>query len=318
MDESTSRLLYLFTDLIAPLVVGYFLKQKNIVSDKAITRMIRVNIICIFTTLSLLSFWVLPLTRELAIVPLYGFLFILFPGAVGLLTGRRFHNLLDRGSHLASAMLSNIGSLGGVCAFILFDEQGFAYAQLIGTCQNIMLVLLIFPMSQYFYLKQHGLKPPEGESRLRSFCRLFFSWNQISLLGMTAGLLFNGFGIERPTELSPVFQGLVHFNAWISMLPVGFMTDLSRAKKYLRYTQDLTVIRFILVPAFICATSRLIFTDEVILDTFIILAAAPTAINAVLASKLYHLRVDLAISSFISTTAMYLLIIFPALFFLLK
>lgn len=44
----------------------------------------------------------------------------------------------------------------------------------------------------------------------------------------------------------------------------------------------------------------------------------PTAINAVLTSRLYHLTTDLAVASFVITTGLFLPILFPALFFLLR
>ena len=316
LDDSVLRLVYVLTDLIAPLAVGYWLKERQLASEKNINWMIKLNVRLVYTMLSLLSFWVLPLSWDLALIPLYGFLFILFPGALGVVLGRRFKNLLVRGSYIASAMLANIGTLGGVCAFILYNETGFAYAQLIGTCQNIMLVLLVFPMSQYFYLKQNRLPIRQG-SRLHSFMKMFFSWNQLSLLGMMAGLALQGLGVERPAELAPFFQSLVHIGAWTAMMPVGYLMDFGRAKHYLRYTIDLCAIRFFLVPAFIFFSSRLVFRDPVLLNTFIILASTPTAINAVLASKLYQLRTDLAVCSFILTTAIYLLVVFPLLFYLL-
>ena len=125
----------------------------------------------------------------------------------------------------------------------------------------------------------------------------------------------HGAGLERPEALSPIFQSLVHIGAWTAMLPVGFLVDFGRARHYLHYVWDLCAIRFLAVPAFIFCSSRLIFTDPVLLDTFLILSATPTAINAVLASKLYQLRTDLAICSFILTTALYLLVVFPLLFF---
>ena len=317
MDDSALRLVYVLTDLIAPLAVGYLLKEKKLVSEKNINRLIKVNVRLVYTTLSLLSFWVLPLSWDLALIPVYGSLFILFPGAVGVALGRRFKNLLVRGSYIASAMLANIGTLGGVCAFILYNETGFAYAQLLGTCQNVMLVLLVFPMAHYFYLKQHRLPIRQG-SRLHSFVNMFFSWNQMSLMGMVTGLALQGLGVERPPELAPFFQSLVHIGAWTAMLPVGFLIDFGRAKHYLKYTLDLCAIRFLLVPAFVFFSSRLVFRDPVLLNTFIILATAPTAINAVLASKLYQLRTDLAVCAFVFTTFLYLVAAVPLLFFLLR
>lgn len=154
MDTANLRLIFVLTDLIAPLAVGYFLHQRHLVSGEAINKLIRFNVVCIYTVLALLSFWVLPISWSLLTVPIFGFLLILVPGAIGTVAfARHLGSWLDRGAYIASAMLANIGTLGGVCAFILYDEQGFAYTQLIGTCQNILLVLVIFPMAQYCYMK---------------------------------------------------------------------------------------------------------------------------------------------------------------------
>ena len=190
MDTANLRLIFVLTDLIAPLAVGYFLHQRHLVSGEAINKLIRFNVVCIYTVLALLSFWVLPISWSLLTVPIFGFLLILVPGAIGTVAfARHLGSWLDRGAYIASAMLANIGTLGGVCAFILYDEQGFAYTQLIGTCQNILLVLVIFPMAQYCYMKHtHAVRKTD---RLHSFCDMFFSLNQLSLIGMAAGLLFN-------------------------------------------------------------------------------------------------------------------------------
>lgn len=321
MDDSALRLVYVLTDLVAPLAAGYLLHQKHLLSAGVIDKLIKLNVRAVYTVLSALSFWVLPLSHDLLLVPLYGFLFVIFPGLVGLLFIRRLKNYLDKGAYLASAMLSNIGTFGGVCAFILYNEEGFAYAQLVGTCQNIMLVLVVFPFAQYCYLKQKGQSGEAAgrkSNRFWNFIHMFFSWNQLSLLGMVLGLLLSGLGVERPGALAPIFQSLVHLGAWTAMLPVGFLADFSRARYFVKYVLDLCALRFLAVPAFIFATSRLIFSDPVILNTFLILSATPTAINAVLTAKLYHLRVDLAVSSFIITTALYLLLVFPLLFLFFK
>ena len=50
----------------------------------------------------------------------------------------------------------------------------------------------------------------------------------------------------------------------------------------------------------------------------VICSFCPTAINAVLTSRLYHLTTDLAVASFVITTGLFLPILFPALFFLLR
>ena len=307
------RILYVVTDLILPLVVGYFMHQRHWVSENIINKVIRFNVICVYTTLSLLSFWVLPLSWNLLLVPLFGMLLVLLPGAIGyVLFARHIENLLDRGSFIASAMLANLGTLGGVCAFILYNEQGFAYSQLIGTTQNVLLCIVVFPLAQFYYLKHTAAV--RKSSRSHSFREMFFSINQLSLLGMTGGLILNANGIARPEILGSIFQSLVHIAAWIAMLPVGFLIDFGKVRQYARDVRTLTLLRFVITPAIFIALTWLIITDPILRGTLTILTFCPTAINAVLAAKIYKLNVDMAVSSFVITTAAYLLLIFPLLF----
>lgn len=316
MQTEYLRLLYVFTDLILPLIVGYFLHRKKIFPDKFINLLIKFNVVVVYTLLTLLSFWVLPLSRELLYLFPFGALYVLVPGAIGALTfAKRHKSLLNRGAYVMSAMLSNIGTLGGVCAFILYNEEGFAYTQIIGSCQNILLVLLCFPLAQYYHNKHFAGNRVENAP---SWWRTLFSVNQMSILGIILGLILNGYGIPRPAILSPIFQWLIHFGAWVALLPVGVMINFSHTKFYYTRVWDLAILRFLIVPAFIYLASRIFFADRILLNTLFICAMAPTAINAVLTSRLYQLNVNLAISSFIMTTAVFLLIIFPALFFIIK
>ena len=313
MEGASLRIFYVLTDLIMPLVVGYFMHHRHWVSDNIINKVIRFNVICVYTSLSLLSFWVLPLSWNLLLVPLFGMMLVLLPGAIGYgLFARHIENLLDRGAFIASAMLANLGTLGGVCAFILYNEQGYAYSQLIGTTQNVLLCIVVFPMAQYYYLKHTAAV--RKSSRSHTFREMFFSINQLSLLGMAAGLLLNANGIERPAELGTIFQGLVHVGAWIAMLPVGFLIDFGKVRQYAHAVQTLTLLRFIITPAIFIALTWLMVSDPILRGTLTILTFCPTAINAVLAAKIYKLNVDITVSSFVITTAAYLLLIFPLLF----
>ena len=317
MASDDLRILYVATDLILPLIVGYFLHREHLMNDRAANFLIRFNVRVVSTVLTVLSFWVLPISWDLALMLPFGMLYVLVPGAIGAMTfARRHRNLLNRGAYLMSAMLSNIGTLGGVCAFILYREAGFAYSQIIGTCQNILLVLVCFPLAQYYHDKHTSAARRSGGHA--SFREMFLTWNQISLLGIFLGLLLNAYGVQRPELLTDVFQGLVHFGAWTALLPVGFLINFSHARYYYDKVWDLAILRFLVVPAFIWFTAQLLFSDPVLLHTLLVCSMAPTAINAVLSSRLYGLNVNLAVASFIMTTTLFLLVIFPAIFFLLR
>lgn len=206
------RILFVLTDLVAPLACGYFLKQHHLLSQRVNDCLIRFNIIIVNTLLALLAFWVLPLDRSLLIAPLFGCFLVLFPGLIGYaLFARRLKSPLDRGAYMGSALLANLGTLGGVCAFILYNEQGFAYAQLVATIQNFLLCIVVFPIAQYYHMKTTGSL--RQTSRLRSLRDMFLSPNQLCVLGMAAGLTLNALGIERPAILGALFQSLVHIGA---------------------------------------------------------------------------------------------------------
>ena len=318
MDDINARLVYLLTDLILPLVVGYVLYQRRLLSDTAVNRLIRINVIVFFTLLSLFSFWALPLTRDLLLLPAFFALIILFPGFLSWrFLGRRFHSPIDRGTHLISALLSNIGTLGGICAYIIYGERGFAYAQIGGACQNLTLVLLAFPAAQYFYLlhKAHGRTARmEG----RGFLGLLVSWNQLSILGMAAGLLLNIGGFARPPVLSEAFSYIIHVSAWFAMLPVGSLINIRRARHFFYLTADMILLRFLIVPLVTYAAAQLFIRDPIVQNALVIFASVPAAINATLTARLYRLNVDYTIAVFLVTTVLYLTALFPVTFFLFR
>ena len=102
------------------------------------------------------------------------------------------------------------------------------------------------------------------------------------------------------------------------MLPVGFLIDFSQVRRYERQVRSLTALRFLITPAIFGVLIDLFVSDPVVQGTLLICAFCPTAINAVLTARLYHLTTDLSVASFVITTAAFLPVIFPALFFLLR
>ena len=69
MDTSDFRIIYLFTDLLLPLIVGYLLHRHGKISDTLINRILRLNVIVIYTILALMSCWTLPISWDLALIP---------------------------------------------------------------------------------------------------------------------------------------------------------------------------------------------------------------------------------------------------------
>jgi len=312
----SSRFLFVILDIIAPLVAGYFLNRRQLMNDRVNTFLIKTNIIVILTLMSISCFWILPLSAELLWLPIYGILFTLLPGGLAMAAfARRFRNYLDRGAYVVSAMMSNIGTIGGVCAYILYGELGFAYVNLMATPQNILLVVLCFPLARYYYDKHQAA---EARVKFRFNLReMFLTWNQLPFVGMLVGMALKHYGVERPQAVADAFQVLVHAGAWVSLLPVGYLLNFSRASSYFGQVWTQLPLRYLLVPCLMFALAKLLFTDQIILACMLLVALTPSAINAVLTARLYQLNVDITTAAFLLTTPIFLVVIFPMLYFYL-
>jgi predicted permease len=305
------KLLYIVLDLIMPIILGYACRQKRWLSEKSCNRMILANILFFSTILSILSFWVLPLKLELIWLPLFGILLSAIPGiAAYFVINRKYQNGLDKGSYLASAILSNIGTLGGLCAFILFGEPGFAYSQIVSLFQSFVLFLYCFPMAQYY--RQKSIADHNKRQKI-SFASLFFNRNQLPVLGLLAGMLLYASDVPRPALLSEIFTPLIHVSAWIALIPVGYSIEFSEMKPYYTSIFDLLPIKFIITPLFAYLIAYMLFNDQIILRSILLLASAPTGINAIVTARLYNLNLPLSGAAFLLTTVIFLLVIYPVL-----
>lgn len=316
MEGIGIKISFIFIDIILPLVVGYICKKKDWLSSRQYNVLIRFNIIVVMTILTLLSFWILPLRAELAMLPVFSFLNVLLPWGLVKLSGRhkKFSSLTDQGSYLIVSMPANIGSLAGLCGFILYGELSFAYVQIVGVFQNLVMLFVLFPMAYYYkYSSEHGGAVNLGAMNWRA---LFLNWNQLSVAGIIVGMILYSFDVPRPQILGDFFQFLIHFSAWAALVPIGYMIEFTHLQTYCRQTLDIIPVKMIITPLVLYLVGTLFFSDAVLLGTLIIMMAAPCAINSLITARLYGLNVNLAMAPFITTTVVYVFVLYP-LFYIL-
>ncbi len=271
-----------------------------------------INICVIYSILSIVTLWTLSLTYSLIWLPIIGILLYIIPGIVAYFRVKnKYYSELDKGSYVLSAILSNTTTLGGLCAYILYGELGFAYAQMIVMLQGVGMFMFCFPLAQYYYQKSVG-----GKFNKQSVSTLFINRNQLPVLGMAIGIILNITGIVRPTIVGLMVDPLVHLGAWTALIPIGYAIDTAGMRKYYSGILDLIPIKFILTPVAAYMIASFVITDKIILNTIVILAAMPTAINTVIAVQLYKLNVNIATAAFVLTTAMFICIVLPVLFVL--
>nr|WP_245867857.1 transporter [Sporomusa silvacetica] len=243
-------------------------------------------------------------------LPAIGILLCVIPGiAAYLRVKNKFQSELDKGSYILSAILSNTTTLGGLCAYILYGESGFAYAQMIVMLQSVVMFMFCFPLAQYYYQKSVGT----GFSK-QSLVKMFINRNQLPVVGMALGIILNITGTIRPGFAGLAVDPLVHIGAWTALLPIGYAIDTAGMRECYAELIDLIPIKFILTPLAAYMVSSILITDEIILNTIVILAAMPTAINTVIAAQIHKLNVNIATAAFVLTTAVFIGVELPVLF----
>ncbi|MDF2502110.1 MAG: hypothetical protein K0Q77_2824 [Anaerosporomusa subterranea] len=310
------KLLYIVVDFILPLMLGHYLQRRHLLNEAWCKKIIVTNLTVFGTALSTLSFWNLPLQTELLWLPLFGILVSFIPGLAGYwVANKKYESGAEKASYLASAMLSNIGALASLCAFILLGERGFAYTQIISLFQNLVLFLFCFPMAQYYSQLDQNTSEDAAKT---SFSSLFFSRNQLPVVGMGVGMILYLGEVPRPDILGNIFSYLIHISAWMGMIPVGYSMNFSGMRNYYASIIGLIPIKFVLTPLVAYLVAEKLFTDHVVLSSILIAASVPTGANTVILARLYDLNLHIASAAFFMTTVVFLSVVYPILFFWLN
>jgi len=304
------KALSFFIDLLLPIYIGYSLQKWKKAKQAHFDKMMVINIFFLSTFLNILSFWKITLNSGLIWLPILGILMHIIPGTMAYIYVKSTYNdPLEQGSYILSALLSNRGVIGAISVFILFNEKGYALTQLVVLPTNFILYMFCFPMAQYYYEASRT-----GRRTNISLRSLLFNPNQIPILGIGLGLLLNIGHFHRFLVFGNIFNYSIHLRSWLYMLPLGYSINFFKMKKYWNIMFGLSAIKFLVTPVVIYLLGRLVIADHQTLTIIVILSCTPTAINAVVTAKIHKLNVDLTMAAFVSTTAVYMFVIFPLIF----
>ena len=305
-----------FADILLPMILGMWLRKWGLSRD-ILHIIIKANVVAVATFLSVVSFWSVHVTPELLWLPISTIPICFLPVLVFYAFEKnRFSDPRTQGSYMISMMLGNIGTLAGLCAYVLYGEIGFAYVQLIAIPQILIIVLFSFPMGQYYYDKwAHQGESGKMEIHLK---KMLLTWNQLPAVGVVVGLTLAFFQVEKPTVVTNLFTILIHLSAWMGMIPVGYDLNLQSAKTYAFKLWPIFPVKFILLPVVLYGLTCLFVSDPAMITCVVLASAAPTAIFAVASAQLYGLNVNLAESSFLTTTLAFLFVLYPLIYWWAK
>ena len=304
MDADT-KLLVFAIDMICPILVGYACKYQHILREGFFNKLILNNILVVCPIVSFLSFWVLPLTSDIIWLPFISLVMGFVPGGIAYLWAQhKYSDDKERGAYVMAASLSNFGTIGGICVFLLYGERGYGYQQIILLFQYVLMFTFCYPLAQYFAARGERKRKRHGIS-VRS---VLFSRNQIAVLGIMLGGALQYIGVSRPPACDGVAQIFIHAGAWTGLIPVGYSIDFARIRRYWFSLFDLTFIKFLVTPIIVFTVACLVITDSYMLYSILVLSCMPVAINAVVTARLYHLNIDLDVAAFIVTTILFLVV----------
>ena len=294
MNDTLLRIALLLIDTIIPISLGYILHKKGIVTQEGTKKVITFNVRVVFTVLAVISFWSLHIGPAIFWVPVIALVITFLPYFIMMAATKKNPDPRERGALVTAGMLGNTGTLGGLVCYLLLGPAAFAYVQIVAVIQNVLLITFNFPVAQKFHdmaVAGEGKAP----MKKRSFAELFFTWNQVALIGMIVG------------------AGLS-----LAFLPVGLLLDFEAARREMPKTLWLMPLKFILMPLVVWALCAAVVTNPVMAATLIIVSSCPTAINSVLTCALYGLKTNIAVSSFMTSTTVFALVMCPIYFFLFR
>lgn len=307
--NSTTRILFFFIDLILPMTVGYILRRKDWFHPGVFDRMIMFGILVVDPILICLSFWQLDFEIKLLWLPVLGIAMNIIPAILAFIQAeRKYNDSLIKGSYILATMLSNRGVIGTLTVFAIFGEPGYALAAFLMLSSPIFLYLISYPIAERFFQQHNNL------AQQRMSLKSLFSWKQVPMLGLLLGALLNFNEVPRPEISSDIFPYLVHINAWLFMVPVGYAIEFRRMLSHWRDSFNLIWIKFILTPIATYLMLLPLGLDKLALNVVLILSFSPTAINAVVTARLFRLNVHIAAAAFVLTTIIYLGMVLPLLF----
>jgi predicted permease len=208
-----------------------------------------------------------------------------------------------------SAMLSNRGIIGMISVFILYGEKGYAMVRLVILFAGFMLYLIYFPIARHFY-SIHENTDRINQPGVKSL----FNRNQAPVLGIIAGIVLNLMKVGRPHLFTVLFSAGMHISIWLYLVPIGYSIDLKQVRGHLGNMWGILPIKFIITPFVTYLAARLVGMEGPALNIVLVLSMTPTAVTALITTKVHSLNFHLAMSAYLLTTSVYLFFIFPLVF----
>jgi hypothetical protein len=135
----------------------------------------------------------------------------------------------------------------------------------------------------------------------------------VGLSSIVLGILLNLSGLDRPAFFTTINAVCIPIGTLLLLVSIGMALKFGRIGAYLRECLLVSIIKFFLVPVCVSMVAWLIgygaLNGGLPLKVVMILSSMPVAFNALVASSIYEVDLDLANSCFLCTTSLLVLVL---------
>ncbi|MEX2673544.1 MAG: hypothetical protein WD294_15710 [Phycisphaeraceae bacterium] len=318
MDGRTITFLIFIAFSMACLALGYAARRRGWLNE-SVSRPLHLNtLIWLWSPISLVSFWGLPLGGEaggqlIVLMLAQPVLMIAAAAAMAPLARAIGCTRSQQGVMILAAALSNHGfTLGAYLCYALLEpaadalRYGIAYV----TSMQIFMVLIFYPVASRFGIGSGSI----GEMMRSSF----LTSRAVPLYAAGAGLLLNLSGLPDPQWVidTGLMEVMFFLAAAGSYAGIGLLLRVGDSLAAWRMHSVVGFIQFIFHPlATIALIGGLVFTGVLVTpllrDVMIVEALTPTAINVVIAANIFHLDARLGSVLWVTNTFAFCLFVLP-------
>ena len=314
---ATIRLLSMLIILTVGIISGHLATGKFRVPERFAKKIMTTVLVCFNWPIALLVIWKMNLTPQVIWLPITGAL-ILF-AATALSTVLFNYIKLDpitRLTLILAAALSNLGYTGGafVC-YALFGSAGLALANIYPVFWLIVVYLIFFPL-----LKIQKLRMSEQNHTFSPRHLLDFRFLVLPAIIVAIALNITGVRFPQFVLRLHIIDVFVYIASSLSFFAIGMRVNFSRLKNYINLYFPLCIVKFLITPALAILIIYLVkLTGQnpsgSIQNVIIVLSAAPSAVLMVTMSNVFDLDGPLASALWVVTTAVFVVVVVPVLFF---
>lgn len=319
------KLIISLSFIVSGLTLGYTIQvlvRRSIISlplpiDQLRKTLQKVGILFFMPISFMAAVWIVKFgDMRIVFLPFVGICALLLGGVLGLTLARLLQSPpQQKGVLICCGSFTNIGAIGGLVCYMFLGEAGFALIVLYKMFEEVIYYTIGFPIARYYSGASN-----QPQSIMRKIGAIVTDpFVATALSAFLIGLLLNFTGVPRPEIFATITAISIPAGTFVLIVSIGLSMRFSHVGSCLKEAMGLCVIKFFIVPGVTCSVAYLLglhqLADGLPFKVVLILSSMPVAFNALVATSIYDLDLDLANSCWLVSTGG-LLIIMPWLYFL--